>query len=570
MPTPKELALKLAATVRGALRSDGWSNAVTGLGTYERDKVMSARVSRTAAVGDDELQELYETDDIAGVLAETEAEDMLRDGFSLSVTPDDPDVTQAVQSECERLELVQKFTDALVWEFVYGGSAIVLGLDDGLPPEAPLDIERLRGVRFANVLDRRDLTPQYWYTDPRAPKYGRPAVYRVVYTPRGQGTLEEVAKAAATNRVMSVHESRMIVFPGSRISPRSRTYTPGWGVSRLARLYGPMRAFASNWQAVENLMVDASQGVFKLRGLMDAISQKGSDVVETRMRLLDMSRSVARAIVVDADSEEFERKDTTLSGLPDLLDRTAQRLAAGARMPVTKLMGMSPSGLNATGESDTRNWYDALAAQRTKRLEPRVRRVLQLLLRSKDGPTRGVEPEKWSVHFPPLWQPTQLEAAQASATQTQSDVALIQAGVIVPEEVAMRRAQELGIEVDSREAELALLRDPTAGVTNTSPSSATTPPVASGDPTPPTPAGGAEKAADTALNGAQVSSLLEVVASVARGALPRETGVEIITAAFPVSREQAEKIMGTVGRGFVSSEVAPSAQPAAPAVTGAE
>jgi len=81
-----------------------------------------------------------------------------------------------------------------------------------------------------------------------------------------------------------------------------------------------------------------------------------------------------------------------------------------------------------------------------------------------------------------------------------------------------------------------------------------------------------EKAADTALNGAQVGSLLEIVARVARGEIPRETGIELITSAFPITLEKADRIMGSVGAGFIpapeggatplaAAEEAPAARP---------
>lgn len=56
---------------------------------------------------------------------------------------------------------------------------------------------------------------------------------------------------------------------------------------------------------------------------------------------------------------------------------------------------------------------------------------------------------------------------------------------------------------------------------------------------------------DTALNGAQVTSLLEILQSVAAGQLPRETGVQAIVTAFRLSKEEAEQIMGKVGSGFI-------------------
>jgi hypothetical protein len=65
--------------------------------------------------------------------------------------------------------------------------------------------------------------------------------------------------------------------------------------------------------------------------------------------------------------------------------------------------------------------------------------------------------------------------------------------------------------------------------------------------------------ADTALNGAQIASLIQIIGEVAAGRIPRETGVQIIAASFPTIAAQAESIMGEVGRSFVPrvAEVAP-------------
>jgi len=68
-----------------------------------------------------------------------------------------------------------------------------------------------------------------------------------------------------------------------------------------------------------------------------------------------------------------------------------------------------------------------------------------------------------------------------------------------------------------------------------------------------------DKLEDTALNGAQVSAALEIVASVAAGSLPRGTGVGMIQEFFQIEGDRAERIMGEVGRGFVPET------PAAPA-----
>lgn len=54
-------------------------------------------------------------------------------------------------------------------------------------------------------------------------------------------------------------------------------------------------------------------------------------------------------------------------------------------------------------------------------------------------------------------------------------------------------------------------------------------------------------AKDIALNGAQVTSLVQIARSVALGELDRTSAVEIITAAFPFDKEKAEQIIGDAG-----------------------
>jgi hypothetical protein len=72
------------------------------------------------------------------------------------------------------------------------------------------------------------------------------------------------------------------------------------------------------------------------------------------------------------------------------------------------------------------------------------------------------------------------------------------------------------------------------------------------------------KSADTALNGAQVIALKDIVGDVAQKLIPRATGIGLILAAFPLSPAQAEAIMGEVGRTFFAEAPAAPARPGAP------
>ena len=65
----------------------------------------------------------------------------------------------------------------------------------------------------------------------------------------------------------------------------------------------------------------------------------------------------------------------------------------------TRLLGQSPAGLSATGDSDTRNYYDMIAARQELDLRPQLERLDKLILRSA-----GVDPAALTFEFRPLWQ----------------------------------------------------------------------------------------------------------------------------------------------------------------------
>ena len=64
---------------------------------------------------------------------------------------------------------------------------------------------------------------------------------------------------------------------------------------------------------------------------------------------------------------------------------------------------------------------------------------------------------------------------------------------------------------------------------------------------------------DTALNGAQVTSLLEIVRSAAEGLIPRDSAVAILQRAFLMDEQSANALLGSIGAGFEPATVPPPA-----------
>jgi phage-related protein (TIGR01555 family) len=127
-------------------------------------------------------------------------------------------------------------------------------------------------------------------------------------------------------------------------------------------------------------------------------------------------------------------------------------VAAAAEMPVTILFGRSPAGLNATGESDIRAWYDTVVDAQTDQLKPALERLLKLIFAAKDSPTSGAIPERWTIEFNPLWQPTEKEQAETLKLKADTHVALVTAGIELDSEGALALAKDIPtIDVEHRQ-----------------------------------------------------------------------------------------------------------------------
>lgn len=434
--------------------ADSWQNPYTGLGTCGRDKVTAGMFMDPGFLQWTELVGLYHGNSLAAKLVEFRPLEAFRKGYAV-VVPDDngetnSELATSLEQAGEALELNKQFLEAWIWGRLFGGCLLIVGADDGKDPSQPLDEKNIRSIKYLNVVDRRFAYASQFYANPLEPKYGRPSVYQIT------NALDGPAKGA----VMQIHETRVIRFDGARTDVIKRRMLAGWTLSVLQRPYDILRTFDTSFQAIANLMTDVSQGVFKIKNLMEMIAADSGDL-DTRMQLVDMQRSAGRSILVDADGEDFERTATPLAGVPDVLDRIMNLVSMSGDIPVSVLFGRSAAGMNATGDSDFRALYDSIASDQTNYVKPLMLRLYTLICLAKDGPTGGEVPEELDLKFHSLWELTAKEQADLEYQVAQKDALYITNGVLQPEEVALSRyrtgtfSAETEIDVDAREKSLA-------------------------------------------------------------------------------------------------------------------
>ena len=548
-PAEVEPTIKPGSTLERMARADGWSNLFTGMGVAAYDKRNASQFARGYRFSQDQLESLYHEDDLVSTIVDVPADDMTRKWIELR-TPGaasageevrhDPEVAKRIMQEMEVLGLQERFADADRWASLHGGAILFLGVDDGQPPDMPLREDAIRSFKWATVLDRWEVDIAGKYTDPLSDKYDEPALYRINSALVG-------ADGRAFGRL--IHESRVLRFRGAPTSRRRREELAGWDESVIVKVYEIVRDFSSAFSGAAALLQDFAQAVFKIKGLAQAMAQDKEQLVHARMKNLNLSRSILRAVLLDADGESFERVPTPLAGYSDVLDRIMLRLSAAIRMPVTKLMGRSPAGMNATGESDERIWADHIETQQARRMRRPLERTIRLLMRSKAGPTRGLEPRDWSFDFCSLIQQSEKDKAETRKLVADTDNLMIMNGVVDPSEVRRSRYGGDRYSIDTM-IDDTLDVQPAPAPTEGRQDPAAEPVDPNAEPAPDAadvavPKTGALPAdASTAFNGAQVSAMVEVVRATIAKEIPRESAIAILSTAFPITPEQAASMLG--------------------------
>ena len=453
---------------KGKPRRDGWQNDLTGFGIQGRDKSMGSTaniafipdiVTPDAALG------FWRGDAIAARIIELIPNEALRQGWELTIgdqkTPDSytpPDVEpvapttppigktdwrrdaadaadlqESINKNLTSIGTLAAIRLALCYKRAYGGGAILIGANDYTTDlREPLDLEAVNSLDWLTVLEPRELVPRYWYNNPRAPKFGQPAIYQL--QPYASGSPVDGEFYSET---VEIHESRLLIFNGARVSRvQASSGIYGWGDSVLTRVINSLQQYRNSLRSGAILLSDFSQAVYKMNGLAELMSQDGPNALVQKLVSVDMMRSTIRAILVDAQGEDFERKSTPMTGFPETVDRLATALAADADMPLTLLFGMSPAGMNATGASDIRFFYDRVSSIQELEVAPAILRLVEIALAAQ-GEDPGTTPH--AVRFKSLWQPTELEVAQAHLAQASADAVYLTNQVVSPEEMALSR-----------------------------------------------------------------------------------------------------------------------------------
>lgn len=327
---------------------------------------------------------------------------------------DSKQVTVVLDEE-NRLGYRQKVKEARTLARKDGGAAIFIGTGGNAASELKPDDVGKGGLKYLTVLNRYEIQPGEQQRDPRETNFGEPKLYRL---------------ATGISGSFEIHPSRIIRFIGNPI--RMNGVWDGWGDSIWTELRQSIKHSDQIAAAVAGLVEEAKLDIVRIKNLANNLStQAGEDLLFRRWAAVNSLKSIMNALMLDAD-DEYEQKTLAFQGIMDIQTLALMIMSGMADIPATRLLGRSPQGMNATGESDMRNYYDRIRAGQQVDLGPKLAPLDRMLVQS----ALGTRPEGIYYSWSPLYQLTEKEAADVEKVYAETTQIYANNGVMPDQALA--------------------------------------------------------------------------------------------------------------------------------------
>lgn len=356
-------------------------------------------------------------------VVETTANEMTREWGEFKVIEGDSDQegqaerVKALNDAFNKFGIKDIFNRHIRNELIFGRSQLfveIKGQEDSL--NLPLVVNNRTipqgSLKSISVIEPLWSTPtDYNSTDPTKPDFFKPSTWWVL----GK----------------EIHRDRLLTLVSR---PVPDMYKPAYNFSGLSMLQ-LMQPYVERWQRAVDSAADLLES-FSVSGIKtelgDILSGSAStpSAILARVMMFNKLKNNRGAMVLDKDLEEFFQVNTPLTGVPDLMRHLQEQMAAPSHTPLVKLLGLTPSGLNANSDGEIRVYYDYISAQQEFTILWQIERIAKIMQLHLFGDID----ESIRFVFNPLYQLSDKEISEMMMYDCQSLNGLLQGNVISTEE----------------------------------------------------------------------------------------------------------------------------------------
>lgn len=406
-------------TQASTVTMDAFSNPAARIGFGTMDLLQATEYPLTRMTQNYQLlTSLYRDNWIVQNIVATIPNDMIRKWYEIRSGIAPEYIDQMARLE-RTTQLRKKLLTGLCWGRLYGGAVGVILIRGQNDMSQPLDLDSIMPGSFLGlqILDRwSGVYPESdVVTDPSDPDFGLPDYYIIRDETTGQTAVR-------------VHHSRVIRFIGRELPWLEQVAEQYWGESELEAIYSEVVKRDNVSGNIAALTFRANVNYLEADGLDQLLGTANTEMQRRFWNLMQaqaiMESNFGTRIINKGDA--MHNVQYTFTGLADVYDRVMMDVAGAARTPVTKLFGRSPAGMNATGESDMRNYYDYIDGLRETDFRAIIERLLPIMALSAWGQI----PDDLEIDFLPMQTPDAKETAEIAERKTNAILAVYQNDLI--------------------------------------------------------------------------------------------------------------------------------------------
>lgn len=435
------LAQHEGKTEKRAVKLDSWVNSNSGFGIQHQTN--QTEFFKQIKKSQDELTSLYEDNWVISKGIDMYAEDMTRKGVKFQHNDEDENSVKIVDTLDDILRNEYNWltiaAEAIKFSSLTGGTATFFNFGGTTEDQRdPIDESQIREIRSIRNFPAWLATPVSWYTEFGHPKEGQPEHYQLIYRDPSSG------------KVVTCHESRLIILQGRSVTPSTKAFNRGWNNSIVQSIYNAVRDFGVSTSSASGIMESFNWSSLGIKGLADRVMHDPEDLIMERVFLANQKLHHGNLSLYDAEGETMERHGTPVTGLADLMDRFKDINSAALRIPRTLLYGAEAGNLGGnSSDADSANYFDRVGSAQELELRPWYNRFIKFV-----SIVNGISDEEVRYIFNPLGVKTDKEKYEERKFVAETDKVYIDTGVVTPMEVAKSRFSKPEIDLDSMDIDL--------------------------------------------------------------------------------------------------------------------
>jgi len=418
----------------GGITLDSFTNPFARLGVGQTNLLEAAEYPLTRLTQNYPLlNSLYRNDWIARRVIDTIPEDMLKNWFDLQSQLSPEQISQ-FDTLVRKSHLKKHLLEGLRWGRLFGGAAgiiVIEGQEDML--DQPLDLDTILPDQYKGLIIADRWSGVYpdsgLVQDLGDPDFGTPEYYTF--------SMSETDMAFGVR----VHHSRVIRFMGRDLPYIERTAENYWGMSELEHVYTELNKRNTTSENIAQLIFQANIRTYKMADLGQMLAATQPEIQKRLYQVMTMQNFLLSNMGMNVMDKEdsLETHQYTFAGLNDIYESFMLDIAGAAEIPVTRLFGRSPAGLNSTGESDLTNYYDKIKQSQESVLRPVLEKLLPILCIS----VWGMVPDDLDFDFNPVRDTSEEERANLIQQGSAAIVSVFQSGLI-SQKTALKELRQSG------------------------------------------------------------------------------------------------------------------------------